>query len=265
MSLSIRPATDDDFELYVRLLPELGVDDPPAVLEKWRRTQRDDTLVAENDGQPLGLVWWQRLEGSGYVRQLITSPGARQQGVGRALMEAVAWRLAAAGCNTWQLNVKPTNIAAIALYRSLGLHRDYGSASFKVEWPLLERLPSGETARLVTEAEEAEVERMLGLPPGQVTNDRRLGRVLLTVGPPFTGLAAFNPDYPGAFPFRAKSPAVARALLEAMRAHSKPGATFAGVVLENDDALAVALERAGAFLRMKFDHYSGSVKAPHAP
>jgi ribosomal protein S18 acetylase RimI-like enzyme len=259
MSLSIRPATDDDFALYVRLVPELGVDDPPAVLEKWQATQRDDTLIAERAGEPLGLVWWQRLDGSGYVRQLITAPAARRLGVGRALMQDVAWRLSAAGCKTWRLNVKPHNTAAIALYRALGFHREYGSASFKVDWPLLERLPAGPTARILDAAEDLALEQALGLPPGQVSNDRRLGRVLLTVGPPYPGFASFNPDYPGSFPFRARSPEVARALLEAMRAHSRPGATYAGVVVENDDALAATLKAAGALLRMEFDNYAGTL------
>lgn len=257
MSLTLRAATDDDFQLYVRLMPELGVDDPPAVFERWKATQQADTLVAERAGVGLGVCWWQQLEGSGYVRQLIVSPDARRLGVGRALMEEVAWRLRAAGCTTWRLNVKPDNRAAIALYRALGFTREYGSTSLRVDWPVLGRLPPVRTpATLVAPEEDATVETTFRLPAGQLANHRREKRVLLRVGPPFVGFAAFNPDYPGAFPFRARSGDTARALLEGMQAHSRPGATFAGVVVEDDDALARALREAGAVLRMEFDHYS---------
>lgn len=260
MPLALRPARDADYDFYVRLMPELAVGDPPAAPEKWKATQLADTLIAERGGVAVGICWWQQLEGNGYVRHLIVAPEARRLGVGRALLEDVAWRLRAAGCTTWRLNVKPDNAPAIALYRALGMSREYRSNSLRVDWPVLERLPATTLqATLVEPADDAALEAAFSLPAGQVAHDRRTGRVLLRVGPPLVGFAAFNPDFPGSFPFRARSSEAARAILEAMRAHSRPGATYAGVVVENDDALAATLRAAGAVLRLEFDHYSGAL------
>lgn len=261
MTVRIRPASAADFELYVRLLPELEVDDPPPTQEKWRTELMPQTSIAEVNGAAVGFCWWQRLEGSGYVRQIVTDPSVRRTGAARALLEHVANELRAAKCTTWRLNVKPQNTAALALYASLGFRREYGSVSLKVEWPVLERLaPSSAEVRVVTPGEDGEVEAAFALPAGQLAGFRPQ-RVLLQAFAEGqrVGFAAFNPHYPGAFPFRVPVHAHARAVLEAMRAHSLPGATYCGVVVEGDDALVEVLKRAGAGVRMVFEHQVGTL------
>lgn len=257
----IRRATPEDFQLYVDLVPELGVDDPPAVFESWVKTQLPETLVAEHGGREVGVCWYQQLADSGYVKQVMVARDARRLGAGRALLLEVARLFREAGVKRWALNVKPENTPALTLYRSLGFARAYASSSLKLSWDeVLPRLPAPRApAHVVTPAEDAVVETTFHLPRGQLANHRGVGRVLLAVGAAPDGYAAFSPSYPGSFPFRAVDLPSARALLEGMRAHSLPGATWSGVVVEDDEALEAALLQAGATLRMRIEHYEGDV------
>jgi GNAT superfamily N-acetyltransferase len=261
MALEIRTATEADLPLYLRLLPELHVDDPPPSLERWRSELGPATLVATKDGLGLGFCWWQRLDGSGYIRQLVSAPEARRLGVGRALLEAVATKLRDAGCKTWRLNVKPDNAPALALYASLGFKREYGSASLGLDWDVLERLPRGSLrVRRIEPDDEMRVEAHFQLPSGQLANARAARRVMLLAvdsSDAVHGLALFNPDYPGSFPFRVTEKTATRALLEAMRENSLPGARQVGVVAEKDDELVGQLISAGATVRMVFEHHCG--------
>lgn len=264
MKVTVRDSTAEDLLLYLRLLPELGVDDPPPDAGRWASELQPSTLVAERGGEPVGVCTWVKLEGSGHVRTLIVDPRARRSGAGRALLQVVAEKLRAAGCESWALNVKPDNVAAIGLYTSLGFRRAYGSVALRLEWAAVARLPQGPPvqARAVTPEDDAALERLFSLPAGQVAGLRQAKRVLLTLvdaAGEVVALSAYNPSYPGAFPFRVKEPALARALLEAMRPHALPGAQWTGVVVENDDALAELLEAQGATVRMHIDHYLGSL------
>lgn len=262
MSLTIRAATPDDLPLYLRLLPELGVDDPPPGAERWNRELAPATHVAERDGVVVGLCHWVTLEGGGVVRQLIVDPKARRTGAGRALLGFVAQSLRAAGKARWELNVKPDNHAAIALYESLGFRRASASVALRLHWEQVDTLPVSPPAhaRPVQPADDGALERLFKLSAGQVQGLRQGQRVLLTLideaGRP-CALAAFNPHYPGAFPFRVTTPVLARALLDAMRPHALPGATFVAVVVEDDDALAALLRAHGAEVRTYVDHYTG--------
>lgn len=253
--ITLRPASESDFELYERLLPELEVDDPPPDRGAWAR-KMTQTLVATRGGQGVGFLWWQRFEDAGYVRQIVVAPNARRLGVGRALMGEVRRALLESGVRRWALNVKPHNTAAIALYESLGLRRRYGSASYRFPWSLLPAPHDGEPeVQLVAPEDERALETRFELLPGQLSTARAEQRVLLTVKE--GGLAVFTPSFPGSFPFKTKSASLAVPLLRGMRRHALPGATFAGVVVENDDALGEHLLALGAERRMVFDHYEG--------
>jgi len=255
--LSLRPATEADFELYQRLLPELQVDDPPPERASWAKRALN-TLVATREGQEVGLLSWQFLEGAGYVRQLIVDPNARRLGVGRALMNEVRRRLVAAGATRWALNVKPHNTAAIALYESLGFRRQYGSASYWLQWAHLPPPRPGEPeARRIEPDEEKSLEALFSLLPGQLATARADHRVLLTVKA--EALAVFTPSFPGAFPFKTKSVELAVPLLRGMHRDALPGATFTGVVVEDDAALGAHLISLGGERRMVFDHYEGAL------
>lgn len=255
--LSLRPATESDFELYERLLPELEVDDPPPERAMWAKRALD-TLVATHEGQGVGFLWWQQLEGAGYVRQIVVAPNARRLGVGRALMNEVRQQLVASGATRWALNVKPHNTAAIALYASLGFRRQYGSASYRFPWSRLPAARAGEpVAELVSPESERDLETHFHLLPGQLATARADQRVLLRVKE--GALAVFTPSFPGSFPFKTKSVELAVPLLRGMSRHALPGATFTGVVVEDDDALGEHLVSLGAERRMVFDHYEGAL------
>ena len=265
MKVTVRQSTAEDHLLYLRLLPELGVDDPPPDAAKWASALSDSTLIAERGGESVGACTWVKLEGNGHVRALMVDPRARRLGVGRALLEAVAHRLRAAGCTKWTLNVKPENTAAVALYLSLGFRRDFAAVAMRLSWSLVEDLPFGRPveSRPVTPADDQALERLFTLSPGQLEGLRKSNRILLTLVDEtgVAALSAYDPAYPGAFPFRVKEPGLARALLEAMRPHALPGAEWTGVVVENDDALVKVLKNLGATVRMDIDHYTGLLSA----
>lgn len=256
---TFRPATADDFELHCRLVPELEVDDPPPVRERWIADQAPLTLVAERDGRAVGTLYWQLLEGSGYVRQVVVERAARRTGAGRALMNEVRRRLREANCATWRLNVKPHNVPAVRLYESLGMQRQYSSASYWVTQATLPLLPrSPVAATLLGPVDDERWEQRFGLPRGQLAEARAHHRVLLQVGEA-GGFCVFSPNFPGSFPFRVNELSAASALISAMWAHAPHGAPRLGLVVEGDERLQRALDAAGAPLRMAFDHYAGPV------
>jgi ribosomal-protein-alanine N-acetyltransferase len=87
-------------------------------------------LVADADGAVLGyLVAW--ASGSeAEILNLAVRPTARRRGVGRILLWDALGRLAAAGVSSVFLEVRPSNVAARALYagagfREVGIRRGY--------------------------------------------------------------------------------------------------------------------------------------------
>jgi GNAT superfamily N-acetyltransferase len=125
--------------LYAALAWRPGVELPPRerVLEHpqvapfheaWGR-DGDTALVAERDGELLGLVWYRfftaERHGEGYVDEatpelaVAVVDGSRGGGVGTALMEAVHARALEQGVSQISLSVDPDNPAK-RLYERLG-------------------------------------------------------------------------------------------------------------------------------------------------
>jgi len=79
-------------------------------------------LVAERAGQLLGLAHFlfhrstTQIELTCYLQDLFTTPDARGQGVGRALIEAVYDRARAAGSERVYWHTQATNTVAMKLY-----------------------------------------------------------------------------------------------------------------------------------------------------
>jgi len=268
-TLPTRPAEPADYPHFARLFPELGVDDPIPPPDRWAEVFAPQILFFEHGGEVIAYTYFQVLQGVGYVRHVVVDPRRRGQGVGRAVMDAIAARFRAAGCSRWCLNVKPTNEPAIRLYRAVGMAPEYTSTAFRFGWDLLDRLPRGDRAviaRPVAPAEDAALEAAFHLPAGQIASARaRPDVVLLRLADPAApedarvGFASYDPKFPGAFPFRVGHPTLAAPLLEAIRRHELPGAPHMQLVVENDDALAELLVQAGATVRLRALHMAGDL------
>jgi hypothetical protein len=139
----------------------------------------------------------------------------------------------------------------------------HSSCAFRIAWDRVPTLPSSDAVGVEAVAsDDSAIESAFGLPEGQLADLRgKASRVLLWLsrgGLP-VGFAAFDPSFPGAFPFRVAI-ADARALLESMQRHARPEIPYVQVVVENEPPLAQALLDAGAEVRMAFEHYRGSLE-----
>ena len=124
---AFRPGVDDSAWLALNATafafhPEQGsvsqVDLDELVSEKWFRA--DDFLVLR-DGDDLIGYCWLKIEGElGEFYVVGVDPRRQREGIGRRLMAAGFARLAERGIRTAALYVEADNLAAVALYRSLG-------------------------------------------------------------------------------------------------------------------------------------------------
>lgn len=268
--VTVRPATSADHPLYARLFLELGVDDPVVPAPRWAETMAPATLVFEDGAGAVGYAYVQVLQGVGYVRHVVVDPGRRGEGLGRVIMGEIAGRLRAAGCARWCLNVKPENVPAVRLYDAVGMRVQHTSTAFRFAWALVERLPRDEHAvhaRVVEPAEDPAIEAAFAMPAGQIADARqRPGLVLLRLVDPSApadagvGFAAYDPHFPGAFPFRVARATLAAPLLAAIRPYERPGAQHMQLVSE-DEGLTAVLRAAGAIVRLTALHMAGELPA----
>jgi GNAT superfamily N-acetyltransferase len=257
--MTVRPATPDDYGTFARLFPELRTPDATPSAEKFEREMMPTTFIAEREGRPVGLAYWQVLTGIGYLRVIISDPAARRTGVGRELMTAVRDRFREEACEEWRLNVFPHNAAAIALYESFGLRKAWRSRAVTFAWSLLDGRPPVHPTRVIAPEDDAHVEHETSILPGLVADARAKGRILLMIerGDQVTGAAVFDPTFPGAYPFRAKTIDDAISLLHALRPHARPTDDSLGVVTEDQESLADALLELGGTVRVETLHMRG--------
>lgn len=262
--MEIRDATEDDYDAYAHLFVELGVDDPVPERAWFAAEQVGRTIVATDGGEVIGYALYEVLADTGYVRNLVTDPRHRRRGVGRALMDELARRFRARGCTAWCLNVKPDNVAAIALYERCGMRVAYRAYTMRLprEAPPVD-VPRDLEVRTVAPADDANVERAMGLLGGQLASARtRAAREVLGLyrGGALAGVAVFVTSVPGAFPFRVTDPALGPPFAQRLR-ERVPGAPFVQAVVEDDDALRDALAAAGAYVALAIEHMRGPLSA----
>ena len=123
--LEIRRATEADLELMRRLWDEFSAEAhytpyPPGAFDP--ALVRDHVaLIAEEDGEPVGTVYANlSAQDFGYVFGVYALPGARDRGVGRALMRAIAELIREEGRKYVLLSVDTLNEGARAFYERLG-------------------------------------------------------------------------------------------------------------------------------------------------
>jgi GNAT superfamily N-acetyltransferase len=260
--VKVRQATEKDYETFARLFPELRTPDPVISEERWLREHLGTTLVAEREGRDVGIAFYQALDGVGFLRMIMTDPSARRAGVGRALMTDVRLRFKSAGCSEWVLNVLPENVAAISLYESFGLRPVYRSRVVFLRWNTLDNAPRPSSrAREITPADDARVEQAAKIVPGLVADLRAKGnRVLRMIESDAGEIAAcalFDPSFPGAYPFWARTPELAVALLHDLRPHKQPIHEHLSCVLADQPDIADALVALGGEQRLETMHMRG--------
>lgn len=269
MSLTSRPAVPADYALFARLSAELNTGDPTPERGVWEASQMPAIRFHEDGGEVVAYTWVTPLADTGYVRHLVVDPAHRGRGYGRLVMEAARRALREAGCARWMLNVKPDNTPAVKLYESLGMRPRYESTALRFAWDVVETLPEpgrAVAARLAEPAEDAALDEAFGLAKGTLAGTRAgPDRVVVRLVDPAdpgearVGVAAFNPHFPGAFPFKVAEPALARPLLEATRPYALPRFAHVGVVVEDDAPLARMLVEHGAEVRLEIVHYEGEL------
>lgn len=259
-------AAPEHFEVWARLFRELGVDDPLPTAVAWLNTQGPDTFFAELDGEIVGYGYGQVLGASGYVRNVVVAPTARGRGLGRAIVLELGRRMAAAGCTSWQLNVKVDNEPALELYRSVGMRGDYRTWVVRIalDTPLaLAPSPSAVASHEPPAELDAQLEREFEVAPGLLARHRtRPGARVLAFefeGRP-TALAPFDPHFPGCFPFRLRDARAALGVLERLLELVPPGRPHLQLVIERDEAAARALLAAGARAVFEIQHMHGPLK-----
>lgn len=258
---TIRRASVADYDDFCRLFPELLVDDPVPGLDAWTSSLCPSTWIAAQDGNVVGYCYFQEYAEAGYVRHVVVDPTVRRSGLGAALMHATAEYLRSRGKSSWRLNVMPNNQAALALYERMGLGVKYRAKSLRLPWLALEALlPGNAVVSTLTPDRDEALERRFEIPRGQLDGGRRAGRLLLEASSATVrdslGLAAFNPQFPGAFPFRVCDLDAVAPLLHAMRRHV-PNDEYVNLVAEDDQRLADLLISVGASVRHEILHLEG--------
>jgi GNAT superfamily N-acetyltransferase len=263
MALSVRPAKPEDHALFVPFFLSFEMPDPIPEQAWWDKFCQHACFVEEG-GRALGYGLAYKLEESGYVMHCAVDASARNRGVGRAVMKTLAKTLRAEGCTRWSLNVKVGNEPAIALYRRLGMESDFTVAVLRIPWSVAEGLsPGSSVGEHYDGSEDRDLEVLFGLEHGRVSRPRELGRVMRRArrGGETTGVIGFDPAFPGAPLFRARSLEDAAALFRSIRETAKPEHDYFRVVVEADEALAERLISAGATRIMSLLHMVGALPA----
>jgi ribosomal protein S18 acetylase RimI-like enzyme len=248
---SVRVATAADYPAFTRLFPELRVPDPLPDVQHFVERMLPRVLVSCEGDVITGYAFWQLYGRTAHLVQLVVDQTARGHGRGRALMDAVRDAVAAAGCTRWYLNVKQDNERALRLYERCHLRIEHESWAMRIRWAQVDALVSdGAGALSQKEPDDAAIAARFGLDRERLALLRaRPGTVLVALreGDALVAFAAFDPAYPGLYPFRVARPGLARPLLDACRVHAdRARFDFVRLVVEGDAAVKDVLRAAGA-------------------
>ncbi len=126
--MEIRPFSPADEPAVVALWERCGLvrptNDPRKDIRRKLSVRPDLFLVGVRDGTLVGSVMAGYEGHRGWLNYLAVEPTAQRAGLGRQLVEAAERRLRAAGCPKVNLQVRRSNVAAIAFYRRIGYAED---------------------------------------------------------------------------------------------------------------------------------------------
>lgn len=91
-----------------------------AILDEIAQPERYILLACKRQGQLWGYVGLEHVLDEGYITDLAVFPNYRRHGVGTALLLELERRGKELGLRFLTLEVRPSNAAALGLYRSLG-------------------------------------------------------------------------------------------------------------------------------------------------
>ena len=124
-ALEILPYQISDHAQVVALWSAVFADDPPwnepaAMIRRKLAVQPELFLVAAVNDRVIGTVMAGFDGVRGWIHHLAVQESHRRQGIASLLMHAAEAGLEAMGCPKVNLQVRATNSAVIAFYRSLG-------------------------------------------------------------------------------------------------------------------------------------------------
>lgn len=260
--LSIRRATQADYADVVHWMAELAIREAPPTRDRWQSQHMAGTIIAELNRQFAGYAIFQLDDEDVYVRNVVTVPGLRRTGVGRALMRWIAQHGRDEGALSWRLNVKPDNRAALGLYESLGMQRRYASAAVRIDFEPCSQLRAARQVERITSASDwASLEARHGLASGMIARRAEHGDAVLATRDlrGLRSLAVFDSGFPGAFTFKPEDPADAEALLRSMLSQCPSKSSVLQVVIENNEPLVEHFVDRGARVHLRFVHYQGDL------
>jgi GNAT superfamily N-acetyltransferase len=266
LPLAIRSARPEDHADFARFFVELGHDDPIPSSSRWELEMMPHTFFLEEAGTKAAYAFVENYGERGYIRHVVVEPDRRGRGLGGAMMNAIAADLRARGAKEWELNVRTGNDAAIRLYESCGMRAEYSTFVLRFEWSKVH--DAGAPTRTLRIAQvqpehDTAIESAFDLPSGMVARLRSFqGHVLIQLLDELDepiAFARFDPEFPGAFPFRVADAELAVPLLEALRPHAGSNPGWIQLVIENDEACAERLRKLGARLRFEILHMRGTI------
>ncbi|MFN0246046.1 MAG: GNAT family N-acetyltransferase [Kofleriaceae bacterium] len=261
--MQVRDASANDFDVYVRLFRELGVDEGTVSRDRFSSDLCRRMLVATDVNAMVGYLLYEILDGTGYVRNVVSDPDRRRSGIGHALMDHARERFVGAGASTWCLNVKADNLAAISLYEKVGMTLRYRTTVLRLPRTIALAAPDPAYTLVPVPPDTDEVvEARFHLLAGQLASARtKPGRLVaqLVHDGDVVGVGVFAAAIPGSFPWRLVAREHAAAFLGQLREHTPDEASWLQVGVEDDDALVEHVRALGAYVHLELLHMHGSI------
>jgi ribosomal protein S18 acetylase RimI-like enzyme len=124
-AMDVRSFRETDEQAVINLWRGVASSDAPhndsaTAIRKKLAVDRDLFLVAEVDGSVVGTVMGGYDGHRGWIYAVATAPEHRRRGIGTALLREIEGLLRERGCLKINLQVLPSNLAAVAFYETLG-------------------------------------------------------------------------------------------------------------------------------------------------